>query len=85
MLLTDVAGAIAGAISMSAGECLATKSQDEVDAEHVAQVGGVLAWGIGYWFGVWSPETAPTQAANMCLQLLALCCMLAGDEREQAW
>ena len=34
VLLTAVAGAIAGAISMSAGEYLATKSQDEVlDAE----------------------------------------------------
>ncbi len=36
VLLTAVAGAIAGAISMSAGEYLATKSQDEVLAAELA-------------------------------------------------
>lgn len=48
VLLTAIAGAIAGAVSMAAGEYLATKSQDEVleaemalEATHIRQFRGV--------------------------------------------
>src|SRR5690606_13697136 len=44
VLLTGIAGALAGAVSMAAGEYLATKSQDEVlaaeltlEREHIAR------------------------------------------------